>query len=244
MRFLVLTLCGPMVAWGDTAVGERRPSSPSPTRSGLLGLIAAAVGIRRDEAGRLASLEGLSFASRIFGTAELVSDYHTAQVPSSVDLKRQPARDRREELAFKRSDLKTILSRRDYYADVLALTAIWTSTETRPDLESIAEALRAPVFTPYLGRKNCPASLPMEPRLVEAANPLAAIDIVGVPALIPTRWSAGPTVTRWEGEWNGLRPLETVVRRDALRSRERWQFAERAEQVSREPGRHRVPEQD
>ena len=46
---VVFRLYGPMAAWGDIAVGEERPSFSYPTKSGVFGLLAAALGIGREE---------------------------------------------------------------------------------------------------------------------------------------------------------------------------------------------------
>lgn len=49
MDFLVFQLQGPMAAWGDTAVGEFRPSLDAPGLSSLVGLLGAALGLRRED---------------------------------------------------------------------------------------------------------------------------------------------------------------------------------------------------
>ena len=52
MDFLVFQLQGPMAAWGDTAVGEFRPSLDAPGLSSLVGLLGAALGLRREDVGQ------------------------------------------------------------------------------------------------------------------------------------------------------------------------------------------------
>jgi CRISPR system Cascade subunit CasD len=52
-QYLVFQLHGPMASWGVDAPGEVRHSHELPSRSALLGLLAAALGIRRDEEERL-----------------------------------------------------------------------------------------------------------------------------------------------------------------------------------------------
>ncbi|PAP57596.1 type I-E CRISPR-associated protein Cas5/CasD, partial [Salmonella enterica subsp. enterica serovar Braenderup] len=51
-QYLVFQLHGPMASWGVDAPGEVRHSQAQPSRSALLGLLAAALGIRRDEEAR------------------------------------------------------------------------------------------------------------------------------------------------------------------------------------------------
>lgn len=55
-QYLVFQLHGPMASWGVDAPGEVRHSHELPSRSALLGLLAAALGIRRDEEERLSAL--------------------------------------------------------------------------------------------------------------------------------------------------------------------------------------------
>ena len=48
-RYLILRLDGPMQAWGTHTFEDFRPSNAFPTRSGLLGLLGACMGLdRRD----------------------------------------------------------------------------------------------------------------------------------------------------------------------------------------------------
>ncbi len=62
-EFLCFRLHGPLASWGDIAVGERRPTSPHLSRSAVLGLVAGALGIRRDDADAWAELDrGVGFA--------------------------------------------------------------------------------------------------------------------------------------------------------------------------------------
>jgi len=81
-EFLIFRLYGSMVSWGDIAVGAIRPTSDHPSKSAVMGLIAAAMGIRRDEEERQRELaEGYLIAIRIDAPGILLRDYHTIQVP-------------------------------------------------------------------------------------------------------------------------------------------------------------------
>lgn len=247
-RFLCFRLHGPLASWGDIAVGERRPSAPHVSRSALLGLIAAALGVRREDADAWAELDRtLGFASRTDAPGELLVDFHTAQGPKEKLLRAQagsakkagepwhrPAT-RKAELTFHRQELATLLSSRQYRVDAVWTAALWLRPETpsRWSLEQLEGALRRPHFLPYLGRKSCPLDVPMEPQIVEAANPVAAMACVAFQAddllgsvLIK---GEGKATVQWEGAWPGLEPAQTSRRRDRVLSRARWQFAEREE---------------
>ncbi len=263
--FLCFRLHGPLGSWGDIAVGERRPSTPHASRSAVLGIVAAALGIRRDEADVQAELDRcFGFASRTDTPGELLIDFHTAQGPDEKLLRagakaakkagtawRRPET-RRAELAFRRQELATLLSSRQYRVDALWTAALWLRPEAgagRWSLDGVAEALRRPRFVPYLGRKSCPLDVPMEPQVIEASHPVGAMaravfhtDDLLAPVL--SRGEGRATV-HWEGTWEGLEPDQTTRRRDRVASRARWQFGEREEHQkawSPEGGRH-VPEQ-
>ena len=63
MDYLVVQLQAPISAWGETAVGEYRPTANYPSESALLGLLAAALGIdRADETAHQALQAAYVFA--------------------------------------------------------------------------------------------------------------------------------------------------------------------------------------
>lgn len=246
--FLCFRLHGPLASWGDIAVGDRRPSAPHPSRSAVLGLVAASLGVRREDGDAWAELErGLGFASWTAAPGALLVDYHTAQGPDETLLRRQareakkaglawhrPAT-RRAELGFPRAELSTMLSSRQYRMDAVWSVALWArpGLPERFGLAVVAEALRRPHFVLYLGRKSCPLDVPLEAQLVEAADPGAALtgarfstDAVLAPVL---GGKEGVQTLQWEDSWPGLVSVQTVRRRDRVVSRARWQFTEREE---------------
>ena len=81
--FLIFTLAGSLASFGDVAGHERRGSWTWPGRSAVLGLLAAALGIRRD--GDFTKLDRLRVAVAVFDTGAALRDYHTVQtVPTSA----------------------------------------------------------------------------------------------------------------------------------------------------------------
>ena len=83
-EFLLFRLWGPMSSWGSIAVGEHRQTWARPSRSAVLGIVAAALGIERANAAAHQPLEaGLGFAVRVDDGGWAMRDYHTAQAPSS-----------------------------------------------------------------------------------------------------------------------------------------------------------------
>lgn len=115
-QYLIFQLHGPMAS-GVSMLGEVRHTHELPSRSALLGLLAAGVGIRRDDTERLNAFNRhyslVVCASR---NPRWARDYHTVQMPKEVRKARYFSR--REELSAPEL-LSAIISRRDYYTDAL-----------------------------------------------------------------------------------------------------------------------------
>ncbi len=172
-KYLVFHIYGPMSSFGDTAVGEYRPTFSHPSKSAILGLVAGSLGIKRTDESRLLVLSGqLGFGVLVLSPGTLLRDYHTTQVPSQVTIKKGPAFTRKDELRYK--DQNTILSTRDYRSDAAYRIALWARDDS-VNLVEIQKALNAPVFTPYLGRKSCPSAIPFQPELVDASSAVEAL---------------------------------------------------------------------
>ncbi|MGK5551763.1 type I-E CRISPR-associated protein Cas5/CasD [Actinomadura kijaniata] len=139
MSVLVLCLAGPLQSWGSAARFARRSTEPAPTKSGVIGLLAAALG--RDRAHDVGDLAALRFGVRIDQPGTLVRDYQTAHHFDTG--KSMP------------------VSERFYLSDAVFVAAV----EGDPTLiTQLDTALRTPGFLPYLGRRSCPPSRPINLR--------------------------------------------------------------------------------
>lgn len=175
MEYLLFRLYGPLASWGEIAVGESRHSAVYPGKSALLGLLAAALGIRRDEEERQAALAaGYRFAVKVISTGHPLRDYHTTQAPDSVG--KFVYRTRRDELVAGKARLGTILSSREYCCDALYLVAVVAESNAPYSLHELREALLKPRFHLYLGRKSCPLAAPLNPLVRPAAGFGEALD--------------------------------------------------------------------
>ncbi len=133
MTVLVMRLAGPMQSWGVDSRFSRRGTDRHPTKSGVLGLLAAALGRRRvDPIGDLASLR---FGVRVDQPGRLMRDFHTA-----IDWSRGKSMP---------------LSERYYLADAVFVAGMEGDTTL---LEALRDRLYDPVFPLYLGRRSCPLS--------------------------------------------------------------------------------------
>lgn len=236
-QFLVFRLYGALASWGEIAVGEQRTTSDRPTKSAVLGLVAAALGLRReDEDALLAHHGSYGYAARVDDPGTLLSDYHTVQMTPASSLRGDPPSTRREALLRGAHDVGTLLSRRDYREGAMVWACLWALAGAPRPLDDLRRALEGPVFAPYLGRRACPLALPMVPTIVEAEDPLGALEGARAPDDEVMEFvGLGPQAKKvffFEGDW-GVSRERTEVRRDALLSRRRWQFAPRDEHVTR-----------
>jgi CRISPR system Cascade subunit CasD len=131
MTSLLLRLGAPLQSWGTSSRFVRRNTDRSPSRSGVIGLLAAAQGLRRTDT--LEDLLSLRIGVRIEQPGRLERDFQTAR-----------SRDGSESMP---------LSYRFYLADAAFLVAVEGDSAL---LEGLQEALRRPVFPLFLGRRSCP----------------------------------------------------------------------------------------
>ena len=230
MQFLIFQLQANLAAWGDVAVGEYRGTREQPGASALIGLLGAALGVRReDEAAHAALREGYQFAVGVVSSGQLLRDYHTAQVPGRTSLKGRPHNTRRDELSLPKHELHTILSTRDYRQNAACVVAVQAGTNAPHSLATLAGALREPKFVLYLGRKSCPPAAPLAPIVTEAESAFAAITTylaAAEPAatLRSMSWADGVTA--------GLTPHLSAPRKDRLIRRQGWLFGDRTEHLA------------
>jgi CRISPR system Cascade subunit CasD len=134
MPTVLLRLAGPMQSWGTTSRFDRRETDLEPSKSGVLGLVCAALG--RDRAAPVDDLAALRFGVRVDRPGVLRYDYQTAQ--NIVRADGTPG--------------ASAQSWRFYLADGVFLAGL--AGDDRALLEQIHAALRNPVWPLFLGRKG------------------------------------------------------------------------------------------
>ncbi len=249
MDTLVFRLYGEMASWGEIAVGEDRHTASYPSKSAIIGLLGAALGIKRENEDKQLQLQqGYTVAVEVFLTGHLLRDYHTTQVPSSVG--KNNYRTRRDEIVLGKKQLGTILSSREYRCGALALVAIRALDSAPFSLADIKTDLLQPKFHLYLGRKSCPLASPMEPQLIQQAHYYDAFKAYQHKPMLPSyedetgELSKGDYICLgrpkdrhyyWEGKSEDfsksldLKSMQTRTRHDQPLSRKRWQFSPRQE---------------
>lgn len=246
-RFVVFSLYGPLAAWGDIAVGEQRPVSSHPSRSAVLGLIAGALGLRRDQTDALRQLDqSYRFGVRVESEGLPLRDFHTVQRADKT-ARLSHLLTRRDELADPHNVVTTPLSIRDYRCDAHSTVCLEHLDDgPGPGPDAVIAALARPHFVPYLGRKSCPPALPFAARVMEAQDMLGALAQYdgesdrrdkalwkdGQPWHSPGRQ---PRYYWEEGYPSGLRPQRSLPRHDQVVSRKPWQFQPRTEHDAAPP---------
>ena len=135
MSTLLLRLSGPMQAWGNDSKFEVRRTEREPSKSGVIGLLAAALGRKRNES--LDDLNSLYFGVRVDKEGELLRDFQTARTIKD----------------------KTYITYRDYLVDATFLVGL--ESENEEFLKEIENAIKSPAFPLFLGRRSCIPSLPI-----------------------------------------------------------------------------------
>ncbi|MFJ9554668.1 type I-E CRISPR-associated protein Cas5/CasD [Nocardiopsis sp. NPDC101807] len=137
MSALPLVLAGPLQAWGSASRFARRGTENAPTKSGIVGLLAAALG--RDRTADLSDLAALRFGVRVDQPGVRVRDYQTAKhLVTGVSMP---------------------VSERFYLSDAVFVAAVEGDPELVADLY---RAVREPVYLPYLGRRSCLPARPVD----------------------------------------------------------------------------------
>lgn len=177
-EFVIFTLAAPMGAFGDLAGHERRSSGSWPARSAVLGLVGAAMGVRRNDRAAQQGLAGWRVAVSVLSRGMAFRDFHTVQTVPTARIKRPATR--RDALETLDIGDNTLITWRDYRSDCTFGVALWG----QEGLSAVKEALDHPCFVPYLGRKSCPLSAPMAPRIVEADSLIEALAQITIPPFV------------------------------------------------------------
>lgn len=165
-----------MVAFGDVLIDSWGPIRDTPAVSAISGLVANALGIRREQSLELSRLqERLVIACRIDQAEPRLTDYQTAQLGAKdvwwttdgTVQKRAGSPD-----TFDSPHIR----KRDYDCDVrmLVLLRLRDAAEA-PTLDDVAQAVQWPARPLFLGRKCCLPSAPLFVGFVDAATSFDAL---------------------------------------------------------------------
>lgn len=200
-KWLVLKLQGLLQAWGGHTYEDLRHSELIPTRSGLLGLLGACLGIDRSDKRRLEDLStSVKFTVRTDSKAHRMTDFHTVMAARKVDGK---------------PNKYPIVSRREYLCDASYTVVIGATDNAVISLQSIVDAVKKPIYTPCLGRRSCAVSRPLFEDVVDAESVMAAFSLfepVGGVIYSETRLNSDDSTMRFRDQ-----PIHTRKRQFASR---------------------------
>lgn len=143
MATLLLRLAAPLQAWGSSSKFNIRTTEREPTKSGIIGMIAAAMGFQRNAPmPMLETLSSLRFGVRVDREGKLLRDFHMVH-----------------EQKQGKGKVDSHLTERYYFSDAVFLVAL--ETKDAALLQKVADALKHPVYPLFLGRRSCPPTLPV-----------------------------------------------------------------------------------
>lgn len=137
MSTLLLRLAAPLQSWGaDSKYESVRGTGREPSKSGVVGLLAAALGRPRDA--DLSDLNALRFGIRADQEGQELRDYHSAHTANGKD---------------------SYITNRYYLADACFVVGLESANEAF--LRELEQALKNPAFSLFLGRRSCPPEQPL-----------------------------------------------------------------------------------
>jgi len=199
-RHLLLRLHAPLIAFGSEAIDNFGVIRDFPALSMITGLLANALGWRREDCELHDRLQSrLLLGARLNTPIQRLTDFQTAQLGKDdkgwttwgVPEERQGGPD-----SYKSPHLRY----RDYHADLDVLVALrLESAEQSPTLDDLAVALDHPARPLFIGRKPCLPSKRIFAGWIEADNVLQVLQLAHLPAIDSTQ----PLRMQWpDGEGN------------------------------------------
>lgn len=136
MKTLLLKFAGPLQSWGTDSKFETRYTDFYPSKSAVIGIIAASFGYRRDEDEKIKKLNDLDFAVRVDQRGNLLRDYQiaTAYKPDG---------------RFERN----YVTNRYYLEDAVFVVAIGGEDDF---IDKIEQSLKNPYFQTFFGKRSNP----------------------------------------------------------------------------------------
>ena len=218
MSTMLIRLAGPMQSWGTQSRFVDRDTGREPSKSGVIGLLCAALGKPRDERPRdgfptLAELARLKMGVRVDREGAVARDFHTAGGGSVPGLEKYG-------VIKANGGLDTVVSTRYYLADADFLVGLEGDAYL---LRRLDDALADPVWPLYLGRKSFVPGLPV--RIPDAFLPPGR--------LIDAPVEAALRRFPWRNETHGS---QRVADGDRMRSGRHLRTAYRPTRVVRHSG--------
>lgn len=133
MKTLLCKCAGPLQSWGNDSNYDTRRTGYLPTKSAFVGILAAALGYRRDEDEKIQALNDLDFAVRIDQPGNILMDFHMAHSKTNV-----------------------YITKRYYLQDAVFIVALGSDDDNV--ISRLEEALSRPYFQLFMGRRSVPVT--------------------------------------------------------------------------------------
>ncbi len=184
-RWLHLRLAGPLLAFGGLAIDHVGPTRDFPSASMLTGLLANALGWRREDSEQHQALQDrLVFGALTAQQGQLLTDIQNAKLEKND--RGWTTWGEPEGRAGATYD-SPHRRRRDYIADHDCRVALRLRPVGGPTLDDLAAALDRPARPLFIGRKPCLPAIPILAGWLEGETARAALASLGIsgPALWP-----------------------------------------------------------
>lgn len=152
-QYLAMLLDAPLQSWGYMSRFDRRTTLSYPTRSGIIGMLCAAMGIDRNESEKLERFKEIRMTTFVLNQGGRLIDYHTVGGGWQKDIN--------SKMIVPKTNGKpgdTVQTWREYMEDSKYLVML----KDKPSfLEEIGQALQNPQWGIWLGRKACIPATPV-----------------------------------------------------------------------------------
>lgn len=154
MKIITIRLTAPLQSYGNEATFERRTTGDYPSKSAVIGMIAAALGYSREDL-RISKLNDLKIAVRVDQAGQTLTDFHTVEWKKNVRK----------------------ITYRDYLQDAVFVVAVGSNDDQQ--ITQIHNALRHPHYQLFLGRRaNVPAGVLLMEEF-DDENPVKVLEKLG-----------------------------------------------------------------
>lgn len=155
MKTITIKLTAPLQSYGDEASFNLRTSYAYPSKSAIIGMVAAAFGYRREETDKISQLNSLKYAVRIEQAGSMMNEFQIAEYHKNANTTSKK------------------LTYRNFLQDAVFIAAIGGE---KSQIDKIEFALKHPKFQLYLGRRSNPPAGLLEIETFENENPLQVLE--------------------------------------------------------------------
>lgn len=155
MKTATIRLTAPLQSYGNQADFNQRTTSYYPTKSAIIGMIAAALGYQRDNS-KIEELNKLLVAVRIEQPGKMMTEFQT------VEYRKSPTKTARK------------LTYRQFMQDAVFMVAIGSNDDQV--IDKVVDALKHPKFQLYLGRRSNPPAGLLKIDDFQDKNPLQVLE--------------------------------------------------------------------